>query len=454
MIKTIKSAWKNEELRKRILFTIFILIIFRFGNVIPVPFINKAALAQYFQTMNNTAFGMLNVMSGGAFSMATIFALSVQPYINASIIIQLLCVAIPSLERIAKEEGEMGRKKIENITRWTAVGIGFLQALGYYFMISRYGLLAESAVGVWWKAAIIIVTFAAGSVAIMFMGKLIDDKGIGNGISLILFIGIISRLPNDIITTIHNVKSGSLKWWAAVAVYIGVLVITAIVVFMNDAERRIPVQYAKRVVGRKIYNGQNTYLPMKVSMSGVMPIIFAQTITMLPATIAAFIGKTDSYWAKTDTWFYIVCYAVMLFFFAFFYATIQFNCVEVANNLKNNGGTIPGHRPGKPTIELLRKVLLRVTFIGAAYLAIIVLIPMIAMKFTSAIALTGLSLGGTSVIIAVGVALQTIQDLETKLITRQYSGLFAETPKDSDNKKQSTKPFSLKRKQKIVVIEN
>lgn len=435
MIKTIRSAWANDELRKKMLFTLLILVVFRLGSAIPVPFINTGALKIYFAAMNNTAFGLLNVMSGGAFSNATIFALSVQPYINASIIIQLLCIAIPALEHIAKEEGEAGRKKIENITRWTAVGIGLLQAFAYYMMINHAGLLAESATGVWWKAVLIILTFALGSIAIMFMGKLIDDKGIGNGISLILFAGIIARLPNDLITTVSNIQHGYLKWWAAFLVYLGMLGIIVLVAVMDDAERRIPVQYAKRVVGNKTYSGQNTYLPIKLAMSGVMPIIFAQTMVALPATVAAFLGKTGSFWARTDTWAYIVAYTALLVFFAFFYSSIQFNCIEVSNRLKNNGGMIPGYRPGKPTSEFLQSVLNRITMLGAVYLAIIVVIPLIVMKLTNAIALTGLSLGGTSVIIAVGVALQTIKDLETKLMTRNYTGLFRETERKHEKKK-------------------
>ena len=452
MIKTLKAAWGNEDLRKRMLFTLLIVVAFRIGNVIPVPFVNTAALSAYFNSMSNTALGLLNVMSGGAFATATIFALSVQPYINASIIIQLLCVAIPSLEHLAKEEGEAGRKKIENITRWTAVGIGILQALAYYMMMKNYGLLATDAVGVWWKALIIIAVFAAGSVVIMLMGKAIDDHGIGNGISIILFAGIISRLPADIISTVTNVKTGNLKWWVAVLTYIGVLAIIALIVIMNDAEHRVPIMYAKRVVGRKQYNAHNTYLPLKLSMSGVMPIIFAQSIASLPATIAAFIGKTDAAWARTDTGWFVVGYTLMLFFFAYFYSSIQFNTIEIANNLKANGGVIPGYRPGKPTSELLQSILNRVTFLGALYLAVVVVVPMTLMNIFPSTKLTGLSLGGTSIIIAVGVAVQIIKDLEVKLMTRNYSGLFTETSAEASKKhdkevkaKNKRNPFAVKK---------
>lgn len=422
----IKSAWKNDELRRAMLFTLLILLVFRLGNCIPVPFINTAALQTYFALMGGTALGLLNVMSGGAFSSATIFALSVQPYINASIIIQLLCIAIPALERISKEEGEAGKKKIENITRYTAIGIGLLQAYGYYVLLSRNGLLSDSAVGVWWKAVIIVLTFAAGSVAIMFMGKAIDKRGIGNGISIILFAGIISRLPNSIIATVGNTMSGALAWWIAVLTYIGVLILVTLVVFVNYAERRIPVQYARRVVGRKSYAGHNTFLPMRVNMSGVMPIIFAQSIGTLPATIAMLTGHTGSWWAQTNSVWYAILYAILIIAFAYFYSSIMFNPVEIANNLKNNGGMIPGFRPGRPTVELLTGILNRITLLGALYLGIIAVIPMLITHFVPSISLTGLSFGGTSVIIAVGVALDTIRDLETKLQVRNYSGFFTE----------------------------
>ena len=423
MFSTIKSAWHNADIRKKILFTILMIFLFRVGSSIPVPFINTDALSEYFASMNGTIFGVMNVMSGGAFAMATFFALGVQPYINASIIIQLLTVAIPALERIAKEEGEAGKKKMENITRYTAVGLGFVQALGYYAILSRNGLLAESAVGVWWKAAIIIAAFAAGSVVIMFMGKAIDKGGIGNGISLILFAGIIARLPNDLVQTYNYINVGILKWWAATLVYLGAVAIILMIVFVYDAERRIPIQYARRVVGNKAYGGNNTFLPIKVNMSGVMPIIFAQSVASIPATIAAFIGKSDSAWANTDNLWYILAYTLLIIFFAYFYASIQFNTVEIANNLKNNGGVIPGYRPGKPTGQLLQTILNKITLFGAIYLAIVAVLPMLCSHFFSAVSMTGLSLGGTSVIIAIGVILDTLRDVETKLITRNYSGI-------------------------------
>lgn len=427
MFDTLRSAWRNEELRKKMLFSLLMLFLFRVGSSIPVPFINTGALRLYFAAMEGTALGLINVMSGGAFAVAAFFALGVQPYINASIIIQLLTIAIPALERIAKEEGEAGKKKIENITKYTAVGIGLLQAFGYYMLLSRNGLLATNAVGVWWKAAIIILAFAVGSVIIMFMGKAIDKKGVGNGISLILFAGIMARLPNDIYQTVGNVRNGAMAWWAAVLVYLGALAIIILIVYVYDAERRIPIQYAKRTVGRKMYSGQSTYLPMRVNMSGVMPIIFAQTISTLPATIAAFVGKSDSWWAQTGTIWYAIIYAALIFFFAFFYASIQFDPVEIANNLKNNGGVIPGYRPGRPTGQLLKTILNKITLFGAFYLTLVTVVPIVLSIYIPAISMTGLSLGSTSVIIAVGVALETINDMDIKLKVRNYSGLL-QTP--------------------------
>ena len=300
MLQTLRNAWKIEELRKKILFTLLILALYRLGNAIPVPYVNVAALQQYFTQLQNTVLGLLNVMSGGAFSQATIFALSIQPYINASIIIQLLCIAIPALERMSKDEGEEGRKKIASITRYATVGIGLLQGFGFYMLIKNYGILTAEANGNIWAAIVIILTFTSGSALIMWLGEQITEFGIGNGISMILFASIISRFPTAIITTISNIMRGELQWWVAVLMFLGALAIIVLIVFVNDAERRIPVQYAKRVVGRKMYGGQSTHLPMKVNMSGVMPIIFAQSIASVPATIAAFTGKTNGW---VSTWF-------------------------------------------------------------------------------------------------------------------------------------------------------
>ncbi len=422
MLQTLKNAWKVEEIRRKILFTLIILLIYRVGNAIPVPYINISALQSYFTSLQNTVLGLLNVMSGGAFSQATIFALSIQPYINASIIIQLLCIAIPALERMSKEEGEEGRKKIASITRYSTVAIALLQGFAYFMLIKNNKLLIPAVQNNVWAAIVIVLTFTSGSALIMWLGEQITEHGIGNGISMILFAGIVSRFPTSIMSTISNVIGGNLQWWVAVLMYLGALAIIVLIVYVNDAERRIPVQYAKRVVGRKMYGGQSTHLPMKVNMSGVMPIIFAQSIASLPATIAALTGHSDSIWAQTDSVVYAIIYFALIIFFAYFYSTIQFNPVEVANNLKKNGGYIPGFRPGKPTSEFIQKVLNKITLFGALYLGILATVPILISVFSSTAALTGLSLGGTSIIIVVGVALETIRAIEAQLLMRNYKG--------------------------------
>ena len=428
MLQTLRNAWKIEELRKKILFTLVIILLYRLGNAIPVPDVNIALLNAYFAQQQSTILGLLDVMSGGAFSNATIFALSIQPYINASIIIQLLCIAIPSLERLSKEGGEEGRKKIASITRYATVAIGLLQGFAYYMLIMNNNMLNADAQGIW-SAIVIILTFTSGSALIMWLGEQITEFGIGNGISMILFASIISLLPTSLITTVRNIAAGNLQWWLAVLMLIGAIAMIVLIVYVNDAERRIPVQYAKRVVGRKMYGGQSTHLPMKVNMSGVMPIIFAQSIASLPATVAAlFAGKTDGW---VNTWFannsipYAIIYFLLIIFFAYFYSTIQFNPVEVANNLKKNGGYIPGFRPGKPTSEFIQKVLNKITLFGAIYLGIIAIVPILISHFSNAAALTGLSLGGTSIIIVVGVALETVRALEAQMLMRNYKGFLS-----------------------------
>ena len=427
MLQTLRNAWKIEELRKKILFTLVIILLYRLGNAIPVPDVNIALLNAYFAQQQSTILGLLDVMSGGAFSNATIFALSIQPYINASIMIQLLCIAIPSLERLSKEGGEEGRKKIASITRYATVAIGLIQGFAYYMLIKNNNMLNADAQGIW-SAIVIILTFTSGSALIMWLGEQITEFGIGNGISMILFASIISRLPTSLITTVRNITAGNLQWWLALLMLIGAVAMIVLIVFVNDAERRIPVQYAKRVVGRKMYGGQSTHLPMKVNMSGVMPIIFAQSIASVPATIVAFTGKTDGW---VNTWFsnnsipYAIIYFLLIIFFAYFYSTIQFNPVEVANNLKKNGGYIPGFRPGKPTSEFIQKVLNKITLFGAIYLGIIAIVPILISHFSNAAALTGLSLGGTSIIIVVGVALETVRALEAQMLMRNYKGFLS-----------------------------
>lgn len=420
MFQTMRNAWKVADLRKKILFTLLIVLLYRLGNAVPVPYVDLDLLNSYFSGhLQNTVLDLLNVMSGGALSNATIFALSIQPYINASIIIQLLCIAIPALERMSKEEGEEGKKKIASITRYTTVVIGLIQGFAYYMLIKSYNVLTDDGI---WAAIVIILTFTSGSALIMWLGEQITEFGVGNGISIILFASIISRFPTDLINMISGVIAKPNTWWITLLMLLGALAMIVLIVFINDSERRIPVQYAKRVVGRKMYGGQSTHLPMKVNMSGVLPIIFAQSIASLPATIAAFTGHSDSVWASTTSVVYAIIYFLLIIFFAYFYSTIQFNPIEVANNLKKNGGYIPGFRPGKPTSEFIKRVLNKITLFGAIYLGIIAVVPILVACFSETAANSGVSLGGTSIIIVVGVAIETVRALEAQLLMRNYKG--------------------------------
>jgi len=421
MFSTLQNAWKIPELRKKLIFTMLMLLIYRIGNVIPVPFINAATLASYFEsTLSNTILGLYDAMSGSAFSQASVLALGIQPYINASIIIQLLTIAIPALERMAKEEGEIGKKKIERITRYSTVGLGLLLGFAYYTMLRNYesqGLTIISNDS-FLAAVVIILAFTAGSSAVMWLGEQITEFGIGNGISMILFANIISGLPGT-----FNRLLG-MQWWVAILIAVVMLLLVVFIVFINDAERRIPIQYAKRVVGRKVLGGQNTNLPIKVSMSGVMPVIFAQSIVSLPATICTFIGRTNGWWYKnlwsSDTWFYTIFYGLLIFFFSWFYSTIQYDPVEISNNLKKNGGFIPGFRPGKPTADFIKRVINKIVVFGAVYLAVVALLPIVGGNLVSGV--KNLAIGGTSVIIIVGVALETVKALEAQMMMRHYKG--------------------------------
>ena len=425
MIQTIRKAWGVPELRKKIVFTLLILLIFRIGNAIPVPYINTTLLGNYLDSMSGTVLGLYNVMSGGAFAEATVFALGVQPYINSSIIIQLLTIAIPALERLARDGGEAGKKKIASITRYATVAIALLQGFGYYMICKNYNILEQQGI---WPALVIIVSFVAGSSFVMWLGEQVNEFGVGNGISIILFAGILSRVPNMVTMGASYIRTkGSIGYlWIALLI-VGMLAMVVLIVHVNEAERRIPVQYAKRQVGRKMYGGQASTLPMKVNMSGVLPIIFAQTIASLPATIWAFIGTPEegtvgrSIYNAIDTKsvLYLIVYFVMIIGFSYFYATIQFNPVEISNNLKRNGGFIPGFRPGKPTSDFIAKVLNKVTLFGAIYLGIVAICPLIAGKLLGN---SGLAIGGTSVIIVVGVALETVRALESQMMMRQYKG--------------------------------
>ena len=445
MLKTIRNAWKLPELRRKLLFVIFALLIFRVGAAIPVPYINTEYLQQYIAANSGTIFGLLNTMSGSALSHATLFALSIQPYINASIIIQLLTIAIPALERLAKDGGEEGKKKIQSITRYTTVAIGLLQGFGYYTLIKSYNLVTAQGI---WPALVIVMSFTAGSVFLMWLGEQITEFGIGNGISIILFTGIVSRGPAMIVTLVTGVKnylsdidmsswteetvqafqSRTMHPLVAVLLVVGMLALVVFIVFVSNAERKIPVQYAKRVVGRKMYGGQSTHIPIKVNLSGVLPIIFAQSIAMIPATIGMFVPSSQvegSGWHtflsvfNSTSALYAVIYFLLIIAFSYFYATIQFNPVEVANNLKKNGGFVPGFRPGRPTAEFLGKVLSRLTFFGAIYLGIVAILPIIVENITG---IMNISVGGTSVIIVVGVALETVKMIEAQMLMRHYKG--------------------------------
>ena len=425
MIQTIRKAWGIPELRKKIIFTALILLIFRIGNAIPVPYVDTELLRNYLDGMSTTVLGLYNVMSGGAFAEATVFALGVQPYINSSIIIQLLTIAIPALERLAREGGEAGKKKIAAITRYATVAIALLQGFGYYMIMKNYGILMQQGI---WAALVIIISFVAGSSFVMWLGEQVNEFGIVNGISIILFAGILSRVPNMVSLGMSYIAGkGSIGYLWIALLLIGMLAMVVLIVHVNGAERRIPVQYAKRQVGRKMYGGQASTLPMKVNMSGVLPVIFAQSIASLPATIAAFMKAPEegtfayAFLQAIDTKsvVYLIVYFLMIIAFSYFYATIQFNPVEISNNLKRNGGFIPGFRPGKPTSDFIAKVLNKVTLFGAIYLGIVAICPLIAGKLLGN---SSLAIGGTSVIIVVGVALETVQALESQMLMRQYKG--------------------------------
>ena len=432
MLQTIRNAWKIADLRKKLLFTFAILLLYRLGNVIPVPFVNTTTMTQVFEssTLQNSILGLFNMMSGSAFSRATLFALSIQPYINASIIIQLLTIAIPALERLSKEGGEEGRKKIERITRYTTVGLGLLMGWAYWMMLKNFNTQWEGQLLVqtgFVPAISVILSFTAGSALVMWLGEQITEFGIGNGISMILFANIVSRLPQMLInlgTNLVNDFSG--YWYVALVALAGIIALIMLIVFVTNAERRLPVSYAKRVVGRKVYGGQNTFLPIKVNMSGVLPIIFAQSVASLPATIAMFVGKAseDNPWYKyawsNTSVVYLVFYMLLIIAFSYFYATIQYNPVEISNNLRKNGGFIPGYRPGRPTSDFIKRVINKITLFGALFLGVVAILPiltgMISSKFAS------MAIGGTSVIIVVGVALETVQAIEAQMLMRHYKG--------------------------------
>ena len=433
MFNTIRNAWRIPDLRKKILYTLLIIIVFRFGSVIPAPFLDASALSELMASAGeNSALGYINMLTGGAFSYASLFAMGITPYINSSIIMQLLTIAIPLLERMAKE-GEEGRKKIATITRYVTVILGLIQGVAYYFYLRSQGIVeyTDGFAGVF-VAFVIVLTFTAGTALIMWMGEQINEKGIGNGISIILFAGIVARLPVTFGTVWQYMQLGiqssstSGQYLVLAPLFIVLfLVVIWVIVFMNEAERRIPVQYAKKVVGRKMYGGQSTFLPVKVAMSGVMPVIFASAILSIPQFIQFFWNPTEGFGravldALNQTgWLYVVLYFFLILMFAYFYMSIQYNPLEMANNLRQNNGTIPGIRPGKPTADFIAKILSKVTLIGALFLAFVALVPII---YTNVTGMYGLSMGGTSIIIIVGVALETVKQLESQMMLRHYKG--------------------------------
>lgn len=427
MFQVFRNAWKDLALRKKILFTLLIIVIFRLGAAIFVPFLDPAAIKQL--VGDGTLLNYLDVMTGGSLSNGTLFAMSITPYINASIIVQLLTVAIPALERLSKE-GEEGRKKINKITKYVALGIGLFQAIAFYIGLRnvdavRYtngfdGVLA---------AITIVACFVAGASLIIWLGDLVSQKGIGNGISMILFAGIISRTPDMIIKLINQISVQPQNWFFVPLILVIYIVMIAFVILMTNAERRIPVQYAKRVVGRKMYGGQTNHIPIKVAMAGVMPIIFAMSIMSLPSTIGFFFGVTATsghvFWSdfialfSTNNIVYAIVYFFLIIGFNYFYIAMQYNPVQIANDLKKNNGAIPGYRPGKPTSDFIHNSLSKVTLVGAIFLGIIAIFPIIFQNLTG---LTGLSLGGTTILIVVGVALETVRALESQMMMRHHKG--------------------------------
>ena len=415
MFSILKNAWKIPDLRKKILYTVLLLVVFRLGSHIPVPFVDRNILTQLFGGNNNTLFGLANIISGNALEQATIFAMSITPYINSSIIMQLLTVAIPALERLSKE-GEEGRKKIATMTRVVTVVLAFVQASGLYLAVAD---ASYRNVGTFF---VVVLTLTAGTAFLMWLGEQINEKGVGNGISMIIFAGIVSGAP----TGIYGLVSGATgaDWIIIAAVLLVIVAVIGFIVLMNNAERRIPVQYAKKVVGRKMYGGQSTHVPIKVAMAGVMPIIFAVSILAFPATIAQmFGGATTGFWAgvinvlSPGSIWYSLIYFILIILFTFFYTEIQFNPVEIANNMKNNGGFVPGLRPGKPTSDFIRMVLNRITMIGAIFIALIAVLPTLLSHINSAFAF-----GGSSLIIVVGVAIETVKQIESQMLMRHYKG--------------------------------
>ena len=431
MFATLKNAIKIPELRKKLIYTLIILLIYRFGAIIPVPFVQSSLIS----LPQGSIFEYLNILSGDAFSKATLFALSISPYITASIVIQLLCVAIPALENLSKE-GEEGKKKLNTITRFVTVGLALLTSVGYYMLMrNTYQCLTDDGKE-WYGIVTIIACYCAGASIIMWLGEKINENGIGNGISIILFANIVAGGPGLVGTVIDNFKDNISmiiegKYIGILWIFLTLLVIAAVcaavvfVIFITDSERRIPVQYAKRVVGRKMYGGQSQNLPIKLNMSGVMPIIFSSSSISLPVTIMQFAGVSQTnFWYKLfspTSALYIILFFVLIIAFSYFYIAISFNPQEVANNIQKNGGSITGIRPGRPTAEYITKVLSKVTLMGAMFLSVIAIVPMIA-NAISGNALAGIAFSGSSLLIVVGVAIETAREIEAQMTMRHYKG--------------------------------
>ena len=417
-MSTLRNAWKIPDLRARILFTLMMIVIFRLGSAVPVPGIDSAALAAAFSNSEDGLLGLFNLMSGGNFKTFTIFALGISPYITASIVLNLLQIAFPALEALAKE-GEVGRKKIAQYTRYLTVVLALIQGIGFSLGYFQSFFINPGA----WSTFIAVLTLTAGTAFLMYLGEKITDKGIGNGISLFIFAGIIASLPSAILNMYTNLRLGQMNIIQVLIFAVLAVIIIMGIIFIQQGQRKIPVQYAKRVVGRKMYGGQTTHIPLKVNQAGVIPVIFAISILMFPATIAAFfpgsgfamfVGK----WLSQTGLIYNILYVLLIVFFTYFYTTITFNPIEVADRLKTNGGFIPGIRPGRPTAEHLSKSLNKITVVGAIFLAVIAIMPNILGAITS----TNFSFGGTSLLIVVSVSLETMKQVEGQMLMRHYEG--------------------------------
>ena len=434
MFETIRNAWKVADLKKKLIYTMIVVLLYRVGTALPIPYVSSAVLDSMSQLTSGSIFQYLNILSGNAFGQATLFALGIQPYITASIVLQLLCVAIPALERLSKQ-GEEGKKKINQLTRYTTVILALITAFGYYKLLQSQGMITESG---FFAGLVIISCYCAGSALVMWLAEKINENGIGNGISIILFANIVAGLPGSVQTFIalctgnYPFNDGYVPFWAGIIITVVaiavVIALVAFIVWMTNSERRLPVQYAKKVVGRKMYGGQSSNLPIKVNMVGVMPIIFANSIITIPQTIAMFTGADGGVWGfivnkmfSPASIFYAILTFILIVAFAYFYIAISFNPVEVANNIKNQGGFIPGIRPGRPTSDYISKVLSRITFIGAILLSVVAVLPLLINVFSGG-NLAALAFGGSSIIIVVGVVLETIREIEAQMTMRHYKG--------------------------------